>query len=76
MKSNIKSVVNLAEDRNRRVKVDAHNQQMQDKQTHDAKVNKLKEEIAVLKKKLQDQKGDHKEKEQGLRKVTSNVIIQ
>lgn len=73
LKSNIKSVVNLAEDRNRRVKVDAHNQQMQDKQAHDTKANKLREEIATLKKKLQDNTAEHREKEQSLRKVEVRI---
>ena len=75
LKSNIRSVVNLAEDRNRRVKVDAHNQQMQDKQAHESKANKLKEEIATLKKKLQDQTAEHREKEQELRKVRRFLIL-
>jgi phage host-nuclease inhibitor protein Gam len=69
LKSNIRSVVNLSEDRNRRVKVDSHNQKMQDDQLHEAKANKLKDEIAAVKKKLQDRTADHKEKEQTLRKV-------
>lgn len=51
------------------MKVDAQNQQMQDKQAHEAKVSKLNEEISALKKKLTEVTGDHKEKEQALRKV-------
>lgn len=66
-------MVNLAEDRNRRVKVDVHNQQMQDKQVHDGKVNKLKEELTLLKKKLQEAIGDNREKEQNLRKVVAII---
>ena len=69
LKSSIKGVVNLAEDRNRRVKVDAHNQQMQDKQSHDSKASALKEEISVLTKKLQDLTAENGDKEQSLRKV-------
>ncbi len=69
LKSTIKGVVNLAEDRNRRVKVDAHNQQMQDNQNHESKVGKLQEEIALLTKKLQDMTAENREKEQNLRKV-------
>lgn len=69
LKSTIKGVVNLAEDRNRRVKVDAHNQQVDDKQVHESKTKILKEEISTVKKKLQDQTAEHREKEQVLRKV-------
>ena len=69
LKSSIKGVVNLAEDRNRRVKVDAHNQQMQDKQNHDTKVRELREDIATLNKKLQDMTAENRDKEQSLRKV-------
>ena len=71
LKSTIKGVVNLAEDRNRRVKVDAHNQQVDDKQVHESKAKALKEEISTVRKKLQDQTAEHREKEQVLRKVRS-----
>lgn len=61
--------MNLAEDRNRRVKVDAHNQQVDDKQVYESKAKLLKDEISTVKKKLQDQTTEHREKEQHLRKV-------
>lgn len=67
--------MNLAEDRNRRVKVDAHNQQMQDKQAHEAKSSKLRDEITALKKKLHDVTAENREKEQTLRKVTESWCL-
>ena len=76
LKSTIKGVVNLAEDRNRRVKVDAHNQQIQDQNTHEAKVNTLEGDISTLTKKYQQVSSEHREKEQTLRKVSfKNCII-
>ena len=73
LKSSIKGVVNLSEDRNRRVKVDARNQQLQDKQTHEAKANKLKEDVGVLKKKLQEKTVEDMYNEQTLRKVRTKI---
>lgn len=69
LKSTIKGVINLSEDRNRKVKVDAHNQQLQDKQAHEARANKLEEEISLVRRKLQDATAEHRDKEQSLRKV-------
>ena len=69
LKSKIRGVVNLADDRNRRVKVDAHNQQRDDKTAHDYKTKVLKDEIGILKKKLQAAVEENRTKEQDLRKV-------
>jgi len=69
LKSTIKGVENLSEDRNRKVKSDAQTQQRHDQQTHESRMNKLKEDVALLKKKLQEKIAEHREKEQALRKV-------
>ncbi len=73
LKSTIKGVVNLAEDRNRRVKVDAHNQQIQDQKVHETKVNTLEGDITTLTKKFQQVTSEHREKEQTLRKVSTAI---
>lgn len=73
MKSTIKGIVQLGEDRNRRVKADTHSQRVQDQKAHDAKVSTLEERIAAAKKKMQTVTEEHKEKEQALRKVSAVV---
>lgn len=76
MKSNIKALINLADDTNRRVKANAHNQETSDNKNHETKVAKLAEDIATLKKKLAEIVAENKEKEQSLRKVMwTNTII-
>lgn len=69
LKSNIKALINLADDANRRVKANAHNQETSDKKNHETKVAKITEDIAALKKRLGDVVAENKEKEQSLRKV-------
>ena len=75
LKSNIKALINLADDANRRVKANAHNQEASDKKNHEAKATKMAEDIAALKKRLAELVAEHKEKEQSLRKVTTDISI-
>ena len=59
----------MADDANKRVKANAHNQEINDKKNHEAKATQMAEDIATLKKKLTELVGENKEKEQTLRKV-------
>ena len=61
--------MNMADDANRRVKANAHNQEINDKKNHEARATKMAEDIAALKKKLAELVAENKEKEQTLRKV-------
>ena len=69
MKSSIKALVGMADDANKRVKANAHNQEVTDKKSHEAKTAQMAEDIATLKKKLAELVAENKEKEQTLRKV-------
>lgn len=59
----------MADDANKRVKANAHNQEVNDKKNHEAKAAQMAEDIATLKKKLAELVAENKEKEQTLRKV-------
>ena len=59
----------MADDANRRVKANAHNQEMSDKKNHEALATKMAEDITALKKRLAELVAENKEKEQTLRKV-------
>ena len=59
----------MADDANRRVKANAHNQETTDKKNHETRATKLTEDITALKKKLNEAVAENKEKEQTLRKV-------
>lgn len=59
----------MADDANKRVKTNAHNQEINDKKNHEARATKMEEDIATLKKKLAELVAENKEKEQTLRKV-------
>lgn len=65
----------MADDTNRRVKANAHNQEMSDKKNHETKAAKMAEDITSLKKKLAEVVAENKEKEQSLRKVKCNFIV-
>lgn len=69
LKSNIKALINLADDANRRVKANAHSQEATDKKNHETKTTKLAEDTTAMKKKLAEMVAENKEKEQSLRKV-------
>ena len=81
MKSSIKALVSMADDANKRVKANAHNQEMNDKKNHETKATQMAEDITTLKKKLTELVAEHKEKEQSLRKVRNipacmNTLLQ
>ena len=59
----------MADDANKRVKANAHNQEISDKKNHESRATKMAEDIATLKKKLAELVAENKEKEQTLRKV-------
>lgn len=59
----------MADDANKRVKANAHNQEINDKKNHEARATKMAEDITTLKKKLAEMVAENKEKEQTLRKV-------
>ena len=73
MKSSIKALVGMADDANKRVKANAHNQEVNDKKSHEAKTTQMAEDIATLKKKLAELVAENKEKEQTLRKVRGAI---
>ena len=64
----------MADDANKRVKANAHNQEVNDKKNHEAKAAQMAEDIATLKKKLAELVAENKEKEQTLRKVGGVAI--
>ena len=64
----------MADDTNKRVKANAHNQETSDKKNHETKAAKMAEDIAALKKKLAEVVAENKEKEQSLRKVNCNFV--
>ena len=81
LKSSIKTVIDLAEDAKHRTQASASKQQEEQQKLHDAVAGKLSEDIATLRKDLQEKATSNKEKEQGLRKVrergslTLNAVV-
>lgn len=75
LKSSIKTVIDLSEDAKHRTQVSVRRQQEEQQKTHDAAAGKLREDIATLRKKLQEEVANNREKEQGLRKVRREVAV-
>ena len=73
IKSDIQSVVRLAQDGNRRVQEEAAKQMATDQGSFDATKQRLTQDIAALRKTYQDLVDANRDKEQTLRKVR-NII--
>ena len=69
LKSDIKTVLTLSEDVTRRLHGDAAKQQTNHSEEHRERRGQLQEEIATVKKKLQEVELSNRNKEQDLRKV-------
>lgn len=69
VQADIRTVHQLAEETQRRIREDATTHQSQDLETHKTKKTALEEEVAALKKSLQETTANNRETEQKLRKV-------
>ena len=69
LKSDIQSVVRLAQEGNRRVHEEASKQMSEDQASYDLTKQQLTQEVAALKKAYQDMVDANRDKEQMLRKV-------
>lgn len=69
LKANIKTIINLAEDSNRKIQLEAANQQKLDTTSFQARKHGLEDSISTLTKKHRELLAEHREREQELRKV-------
>ena len=72
--SSIKTVAELAQDSTRKMRAEVQKQRSQAETAHSNAKGKLEEEIATLKKQLQEAVAENKHKEQEMRKVGMDML--